>query len=236
MTPEEAAAVLRRAAEIQAADLGRQDALDTAAVVQLGSELGLREDAVRSALLEQRRPRTTAAASPVLLGLDAELLVRRHVAASPDAVQAHLGRYLELQWMQRQRSRPGATSWRPRRGLAADLRRGLDLNRSIALKGVGAVEVQTEPEDGGTRVDVAVSVSDARSEALGFLVALPVGLVAGVGAVVGALTTAPEALLSVPLTGVVGGAGWLGARAVVSSRRRQVAEAFEGVLDGLPAR
>ena len=236
MTPEEAAAVLRRAAEIQAAHLGRQDALDTAAVVQLGSELGLREDAVRSALLEQRRPRTTAAASPVLLGLDAELLVQRHVAASPDAVQAHLGRYLELQWMQRQRSRPGATSWRPRRGLAADLRRGLDLNRSIALKGVGAVEVQTEPEDGGTRVDVAVSVSDARSEALGFLVALPVGLVAGVGAVVGALTTAPEALLSVPLTGVVGGAGWLGARAVVSSRRRQVAEAFEGVLDGLPAR
>ena len=235
MTPEEAAAVLRRAAEIQAADLGRQDALDTAAVVQLGSELGLREDAVRSALLEQRRPRTTAAASPVLLGLDAEVLVRRHVAASPDAVQAHLGRYLELQLLQRQRSRPGGTSWRPRRGLAADLRRGLDLNRTIALKGVGAVEVQTEPEDGGTRVDVAVSVSDARSEALGYLVALPVGLVAGIGAVVGVLT-GPEALLAVPLTGVAGGAGWLGARAVVSSRRRQVAEAFEGVLDGLPGR
>ena len=177
-----------------------------------------------------------AAAQAVEVYLD-HLAVERGLAANTLlSYRRDLGRYLEQQWMQRQRSRPGATSWRPRRGLAADLRRGLDLNRSIALKGVGAVEVQTEPEDGGTRVDVAVSVSDARSEALGFLVALPVGLVAGVGAVVGALTTAPEALLSVPLTGVVGGAGWLGARAVVSSRRRQVAEAFEGVLDGLPAR
>ena len=48
------------------------------------------------------------------------------------------------------------------------------------------------------------------------------------------MLTGPEALLALPVAGAAGGAGWLGARAVVDSRRRQVAEALEGVLDGLP--
>lgn len=234
MTPEQAAAVLRRAAELQAADLSRDDVLDTAAVVQLGSELGLREDAVRSALAEHRAP--PAPTAPALLGLQAEVVVTRDVEADPQAVQAHVGRWLEQQWMQRHRSRPQTTSWRPRRGPLADLRRGLDLSRTIQLKGVAAVEVRAEPEGSGAQVTVAVSVSEARNEALGLLVALPTAAVGAIG-VVGALATgATEALLALPLAGAVGGAGWLGARAVVQSRRTQVAEAVEGALDALPTR
>ena len=238
LSPQEAAAVLRRAAELQATELDRSDALDTAAVVQLGRELGLREDAVRSALSEHRPPSQPASARPVLLGLDAEVLVRRHVAAGPEAVQAHVGAYLERQCMQRQRSRPDATRWRPRRGLLADLRRGLDLQKTLELKGVETVEVRTRAAGSGTsgpetEVEVAGSVSGARSEALGLLVALPSGVVAGVGVVLGVLT-GPEALLALPVAGAAGSAGWLGARALVGGRRRQVAEAFESLLDGLP--
>lgn len=235
MTPEQAAAVLRRAAELQAAELGREDALDAPAVLQLGRELGLREDAVRSALAEHRRPLATSSASSVLLGLDAEVLVRRHVEASPQAVQAHVGRWLERQWMQRCRSQPHATSWRPRRGVVADLRRGLDLARTIEVKGVAGVEVRTQEEGTGTQVDVAVSVRDARNEALGLLVALPTGVVAVAGAVL-AVVAGAESLLALPAAGAAGGAGWLGARAVLSTRRRQVAEAVEGVLDEVPVR
>jgi hypothetical protein len=233
LSPQEAAAVLRRAAELQATELDRSDALDTAAVVQLGRELGLREDAVRSALREHRPPSPPASARPVLLGLDAEVLVRRRVAAGPEAVQAHVGAYLDRQCMQRQRSRADATRWRPRRGLLADLRRGLDLGKTLELKGVETVEVRTAPSGAGTEVEVAGSVSGARSEALGMLVVLPSSVVAGIGVVIGMLT-GPEALLALPVAGAAGGAGWLGARAVVDSRRRQVAEALEGVLDGLP--
>jgi hypothetical protein len=116
----------------------------------------------------------------------------------------------------------------------ADLRRGLDLTKTLQLKGVSAVEVRTEPDGAGTRVDVAVSLSGARSEALGLLVALPTGVVTAVGVVAG-LATGPEALVALPLAGAAGSAGWLGARAVLSTRRQQVTEAVEGVLDRLTA-
>lgn len=232
MTPEEAAAVLRRAAELQAADLGREDALDAAAVVQLGSELGLREDAVRSALAERPGPGAMPG-SPVVLGLDAEVLVRRRVGAGPQAVQDHVGRWLQQQCMQRHRRLDDATTWRPRTGPLADLRRGLDLSRRIVVKGVAAVEVRTQAEGTGTHVSIALSMTPARAEALGLLVALPTVAVGTATAVAGVLV-GPEALLALPLTGAAGGAGWLGARTVLSNRKRQVADAVEGVLDGLP--
>jgi hypothetical protein len=236
LTPDEAAAVLRRAAELDAADLERDGGLDTAAVLQLGSELGLREDAVRTALAEHRRLGLTSSdAAPVRLGLDAEVLMVRHVRAGPTAVQAHVGSWLEAQLMQRQRSRAGVTTWRPRRGMAADLRRGLDLMRTLELKGVGSVRVTTQPEGAGTHVAVGVSLTGARSELLGLAVALPAGVVGAV-AVVAGVVAGPEALLGLPLAGAAGGAGWLGARAALTSRRRQVAEAVEGLLDDLAAR
>jgi hypothetical protein len=136
--------------------------------------------------------------------------------------------------MQRHRSHTGATTWRPRRGTVADLRRGLDLLGTLELKGVGVVQVAAQRENGGTEVTVAVALDGARTEAIGLLVALPAGLVGG-GAVVAGLLAGPEALLGLPLAGAAGGAGWLGARGVLVRRRRQVAEAVEGVLDGLPA-
>jgi len=143
MTPDEAAAVLRRAAEIQAAShLHPELGLDVEAVHQLGSDLGLDEEAVRSALYERANMSTASAASSrKVLGLGAEAVVERHIALSPDAVQTALGLWLRRQWMQRQRSEPGRTTWRARRGPAADLRRGLDILRTLELKGVGAVEV-----------------------------------------------------------------------------------------------
>lgn len=234
MSPDEAAAVLRRAAELDAADLDRDAGLDSAAVVQLGGELGLREDAVRTALAEHRGlvASTPASTPAVVLGLDADVVVERHLAAGSAAVQAHLGQWLRAQWMQRQRSQDGVTTWRPRRGALADLRRGLDLLRTIELKGVAVAQVRTWPEGDGTRVRVTVSLGGARAEALGWLVALPTGVVGGAALLASALA-APEALLGLPLAGVAGGAGWLGARAVLTSRKRQVAEAVECVLDEL---
>lgn len=234
MTPDEAAAVLRRAAEIQAAShLHPELGLDVEAVHQLGSDLGLDEDAVRSALHERANTSTASAASSrKVLGLGAEVAVERHIALSPDAVQAALGLWLRRQWMQRQRSEPGRTTWRARRGPAADLRRGLDVLRTLELKGVGAVEVRADEAGGATRVRVAVSLNGARTEALIGLVALPAGVVAG-SAVLFGLIAAPEALLAVPLAGAAGGAGWLGARAAVEARKRQIIETVDGVLDEL---
>lgn len=227
MSPDEAAAVLRRAAEIQAAR--DADALDAAAVAQLGSELGLSDDAVSAALAEhQRRPVT---AHP-LLGLDADVVVERHVPMPPDAAQAALGLWLRREWMQRERAEPGRTTWRARRGSAADLRRGLDVFRTLRLKGVSAVELRTEDDAGGARVTVVLSLTGARAEALGWLVAFPTVSLTGVAVLLGVVVQ-PEALLAVPLAGAAGCAGWFAARAAVEARKRQIAEAVEGVLDDL---
>ena len=234
MSPDEAAAVLRRAAEIQAArDLGPDDALDAAAVVQLGGELGLAEEAVQAALLERRRASTTSSlTSRTVLGLDAQVVVERYVPLRGDAVQGALGEWLRRECLERQRTEPGRTTWRARRGPAADLRRGLDVLRTLRLKGVGAVELRTEDEGDGTRVGVTLALTAARSEAVGLLVALPAGVVGG-AAVVAGVVAGPEALLGLPLAAAAGGAGWLGARATLAARRRQVVEAVDSVLDEL---
>lgn len=207
MTPDEAALVLRRAAEIQAASHLRPElGLDVEAVHQLGSDLGLDEDAVRSALLERANMSTAlAVSSRKVFGLGAEAVVERHIELSPDAVQAALGLWLRRQWMHRQRSE---------------------------LKGVDAVEVRTDEEGGATRVRVAASLDGARTQALVGLVALPAAVVAGSAFLLG-LIVEPEALLALPLAGAAGGAGWLGARAAVEARKRQIIETVDGVLDEL---
>ncbi len=233
MTPDEAAAVLRRAAELQAAsDLQSDEVLDTAAVVQLGSELGLTEQAVRTALAERtssaRVP--SSVAPPAVLGLDASVVVERVLPLGPDAVQAHLSAWLRRQLMQRLRTEPGRSTWRAQRGLAADLRRGVDVFGTLELKGVTAVELRTEPDPDGTRVVVALALTGARTEALVGLVALPAGVVGGVALLAGAIVS-PEALLGLPLAGAAGGAGWLGARAAVGARKRSVVAAVDVALD-----
>jgi len=234
MTPDEVALVLRRAAEIQAeSHLHPEPGLDIEAVHRLGSDLGLDEQAVSRALQERGNTSTmSTAASRKVLGLNAEAVVERRIALSPDAVQTALGPWLRRQWMQRQRTEPGRTTWRARRGPAADLRRGLDVLRTLELKGVGAVEVLAHEEGGATRVRVTASLNGVRTEALVGLVALPAGVVAGSAVLLG-LIASPEALLALPLAGAAGGAGWLGARAAVEARKRQIIETVDGVLDEL---
>ncbi len=85
-----------------------------------------------------------------------------HITLSPDAVQTALGLWLRRQWLQRQRSEPGRTTWRARRGPAADLRRGLDVLRTLELKGVDAIEVRAHEGLGvrGDFANVQVPVAD----------------------------------------------------------------------------
>lgn len=232
MTPDEAAVVLRRAAEIQtASQLREDDVLDESALVRLGSELGLSEDVVRTAL-EERHAGPETPVRRTVLGLDAEVLVQRHISLPVDGALAGTGRWLGGQCLQRQRIEPGRSTWQPRRGLAADLQRGLDWNGRLELKGVTAVEVRAAPDGAGSRVSVALSLSGSRTEALVGFVALPGGAIGGVS-VLFALLGAPEALLGLPAAGVVSGAGWFGARATVQARRRKVVDAVERVLDEL---
>ena len=234
MTPDEAAVVLRRAAELQAASqLREDDVLDASALVRLGSELGLSEEVVRTALQERHAgPGPGTGARRSVLGVDAEVLVQRQTSLTVEEALAGTGRWLVGQCLQRQRIEPGRTTWQPRRGLAADLQRGLDWNGRLELKGVTAVEVRAVPDGAGSRVSVALSLSGSRTEALVWLMALPGGAIAG-GSVLFALLGAPEALLGLPAAGAVSGAGWFGARATVQARRQKVADAVERALDEL---
>lgn len=230
--------MLRRAAELQVARerAGEDDEglLDDDAVTALGRELGLSDDAVQVALSERRVPALPDPAPP-LLGLHATVVVERDVRLTCEQAQAAVGRWLERQWFDRQRRRPGHVRWRARTGAAADLRRGLDVMGTLRLKGVRTIDVRTTAlaDDGQTRVRLEVAATGTRAELLGGLVVAPVGVV-GTGTVVAAAAASPVALLALPAAAALGGAGWLGARTALARRRRTLRDDVDAFLDELP--
>lgn len=237
LTPDEAAVVLHRAAELQAAHerAGHSgDLLNADDVVTLGRELGLRDDAVQAALAERRAPALPDPAPP-LLGLRATVVIEREVRLTPEQAQARVGTWLEAQWFDAQRRRPGHVRWRARTGVAADLRRGVDVMGTLRLKGVRIVDVRTTPAklDDVTDLRLDVAATGTRAELVGGLVVAPAGLVAA-GTVLAAALASPVLLVALPGAAAVGGAGWLGARAALTRRGRTLRDDVEAFLDGLP--
>ena len=236
LTPDEVALVLHRAAELQAVGdtADGEGLLDADDVTILGRELGLRDDVVQAAMAERQAPALPDPAPP-LLGLRASVAVERDVRLTSEQAQSAVGRWLEQQWFDAHRRRPGHVRWQARTGVAADLRRSLDLRGTLRLKGVCTVDVRTTPTraDDATRLRIDVAVTGTRAELVGGLVVAPAGVVAA-GAVLAAVLASPVALVALPGAAALGGAGWLGARTALSRRGRVLCDDVDAFLDGLP--
>lgn len=225
LSPDEAAAVLRRAAELDTVALEHEDHLDEDVLRQAAAEVGLSPSAVERAVVELRSGHLTPV--PELPGRRAGLdaLV---VAIHPTAQAAGVERWLGTQWFQVRRRRGATSDWEPRTGLAAKARRAADVHKRLRLHDVRTLRV--EPLLDGVRV--TADLGDLRNGLLGGVVALPAVLVAGVVLLPGG----PEALFAAPAALAAGGIGWAGARRTLAARRERVQDTLQLVLAEPPTR
>ena len=238
LSPEDAAAVLRRAAELDTPSLAEQDALDEQVVRDAAREVGLSEAAVDRAVQEWRAGvlEPLPALSPDgRAGLLATVAVESRALVPPAVAAERMQAWLRGQWFECRRVRGNESEWAPRAGLLAGARRAVDVPKSLRLSGVGRVRLCVAPAAHGSRVRVVADLGDARSGLLAGMVVAPAVLVGGgLGAVLGLDGSAgPEVLLALPAFAGAGGLGWAGARRVLGRRRAELAEDLERVLDEL---
>lgn len=238
LTPDDAAAVLRRAAELDTTPLSAHDALDEQVVRDAAREVGLSEAAVDRAVAEWRSGvlEPLPELSPdVRAGLLATVAAESRVLLPPDVAAERMQAWLRGQWFERRRVRGNESEWAPRPGLLAGARRAVDVQKRLRLSGVGRVRLCVAPAAQGSRVRLVADLGDARSGMLAGLVAAPAVLAGGViGTALGMDGGAGlEVLLALPGAAGAGGLGWLGARRVLASRRAALAEDLERVLDEL---
>ncbi len=236
LSPDAAAAVLRRAAELDTPSLTQHDALDEQVVRDAAREVGLSDAAVDRAVQEWRAgvleplPELTP---DVRVGLLATVAVETRVLVPPPVAAERVQAWLHGQWFERRRVRGNESEWAPRVGLLAGARRAVDVQKRLRLNGVGRVRLCVAPAASGSRVRVVADLGDARSGLLAGMVVAPVAIGGGLGALLLSLGVGPEALLALPATAGAGGLGWAGARRVLASRRAQLSEDLERVLDEL---
>lgn len=241
LTPDDAAAVLRRAAELDTPAVTEHDALDESVVRAAAREVGLSEAAVEQAVAEWR----TGVLAPLppldarrRAGLPGLVVVEAQVALSCAATAAGLEAWLRGQWFERRRTRGPESEWAPRRGLLAGARRVADLQHRLRLSGVGRLRVCVAPAASGSRVRLVADLGDIRSGLLAGLVATPAVLTAGgvaIALVLPAGSAMPEVLLALPAAAGAGSLGWLGARGVLEHRRDRLSEELEQALEALVA-
>lgn len=237
LTPEDAAAVLRRASELDTPALEQHGALDEQVVRDAAREVGLSPRAVDQAVAEWR----AGALQPLpplqtgrRLGLLASVVVEAQIAIPPDDAHRQVQTWLDTQWFEQRRHRGSETEWRPRPGLLATARRAVDFNRTMRLSRVDRLTTCLAPAAGGTRVRLVAELTDLRAGLSAGLVIAP-GVLTGVltGVVVATGNPMPEVLLSLPVALGVGGAGWLASSAVLATNRARVAEELERAVSQL---
>jgi hypothetical protein len=247
LNTEQMEAVVRRAVELQARE---SDSLDDPGVTEdellrIGGELGIGADHMRRALAE------VAVSTPTAGGVGARLFgaartgAARAVPGPPEAVRAHIERYLvDSQYLAVLRRLPDVTWYEKSSGFQVELTRAMDATRAM-LGGRGAgprigagfdlrtartVEVSVTPlEDGISWVSLTVDLGNQRT---GYWVGINTGF--GVAALTGAALAAvmiapPAALLALP---VIGGSAW-GTRVAYDRILKRARLHLEALLDHL---
>lgn len=235
LSEPEVAALVQRAVEIDALRGGSGD-LDIAAVRQIVADVGVSDAAFSQALSEWQAG--VLAAPRAGLGVDRQraagalACAERLVALNPLATAARLDAVLRRQCLDRIRRAGAESEYVRRRGLMADLQRGLDFRGQIRLKDVARLTATIQPS-GEVCSRVRISV-DLRAYRLGMLTgAISAPLAAGSVVALGSIPLSEWLLLGLPVGAVLSAGGWAGARLAVQARRAKVEDALAAVLDGL---
>jgi hypothetical protein len=167
--------VLRRAAEIDSGpgEPGRalesttsEPALTVSEVMRLGAEVGLRTEAMLTALAEIRHgamiePETGPLARALGPG---RVVVSRLVPGPPDVVGRAVERFLRDQLMTVRRHHGDRIEWERAQGIWPGLLRSLDFSKRYGFSLVSRVETTIVAEGGGTAVTFNIDLSESRRE------------------------------------------------------------------------
>lgn len=250
LTPVELAAVLRRAAELDAESPlpVPVDGIDPLVVEAAAIEAGLSPQAVRRALAEVMHPDETVpdayrAGGGLLPGR--ELVLVREVPGRVDDVDERIARFLHQQLFQQQRIFADGSRWGPRRGLAANIKREINPKGRLALTRIEAVTVSVTPiNDGGDAdegatpddrvlVRIGLDLSGVRAVHRAWLTGGVVTGAAAVGTSAAIFGIDPLVLASLPVAGGLTAGGHFVGRWSAQSEVEKVHTAVAGLLDRL---
>lgn len=239
--------VIRRAAEISAAEADADERLSEDEVLRIGAELGLPARSVRQALFELPTERRPAGLMGGLFGPVA-LEVARTLRGDASANSRRLEDYLVTREYLQVRRRKGEHAWlEPADDAISSVARALTRPSSrYNLARASRVITAVRPlEAGWTHVRLDVELGERRTSAVrrGFLLGALFGAALGGGmaatvVVLAGLPAAPIAVAGAALAGVTGFTGGLaGGVALAASRfRRRLVSTrleLEGLLDRL---
>jgi hypothetical protein len=259
LTSEEVAAVLRRAAELdadaEAAGGGREpggrsdggagggtggtwhdDRYDTDAVEAAAGEVGLSPAAVRQAVAELRvGALATTEAVPArrrrAAAVSPVVVEQRLLSRAPSSALAGIEAQMRRQLFEVRRRGATDALYRPRADLVAKVVRKLDFAGNIRLDGVGSVVVQVTPTDGRTLVRVEATMAVTRSNVVAGSAGLGAAVALGAG-FSGALLAEPAFVVAaLPAGAAVTASGVRIRGRRWQAQRDNIAETLAGLLD-----
>lgn len=233
----EVAAVLRRAAELDAAEAAPSQVPELIApkmVEEAAVEAGLSRTAVQRALAERAVAAPTDLAPAPVARVPATLTVIRTVPGPGKDVSGRFERFLRRQVFVRERIYENGSRWRPRRGVFATLRRWVDPGGKRALRSVRELDLRVADDptsdSGAVLVRVDADLTRVRRRQGRILAGTATAGVAGAGWLVG--MNGPEVLLlAAPASGGLVAAGWYGGRALSRHTLERIDTTIRGVLD-----
>lgn len=226
--------VILRAAQLQAGSRDLEEGLTEDDLLRLGADVGIPAPYLRQALMEERM----RAAQPAETGLAAWLAGARFVTAdrtvsgSVESVRLALEHWMgEGELLQVKRRFPDQTTWEPRRGTVASLKRSFQMGgRDYVLARAHEVAGQVSAlDEGRVYVRLVADVGNSRRDQIGGASVVAVSGAAATGILVLLGFAAPLAVLALPLAAA-------GAFAVARAHRREaerVQVGLEQVLDRL---
>jgi hypothetical protein len=247
LTTEQVEAVVRRAVDLQAreSDSAGETGVTDDELLRIGGELGIGPSYMRRALAEVAlgTPEPEGAAARILG--TARVTAGRAIAGRPEAIRAHIERYLlDTQYLAVLRRLPDLTVYEKSGGLQVELTRAVDATRAVLggrgtgprigagfdLRTARTVEVSvTALEDGACWVSLTVDLGNQRT---GYWVGINsgFGVAALTGAAVAAVAIAPvAAVIALP---IMGGSAW-GTRIAYDRIVKRARLHLEALLDHL---
>jgi hypothetical protein len=242
LTRDQVAEVLRRAAELDAAEVRHAvlpELVDRSIVEEAAVEAGLSRQAVRQALVE-----SATGAPPALLDRTRgrirtdQVTVVRTVPGPTAEVRGLVERSLRRQVLVQQRIFDNGSRWTPRRGVIGTMRRNIDPSGKRGLKArVVEVRIADDPTRARERTVVRFDL-DVRNvrhrETFRAVGGASVGALTA-GALVG-LNGLEAALFAVPLGGGIAAVGVVGGRLAAQRTMERIDVAVNRLLDRIEHR